>query len=329
MGINDLDPTEVLNAEMSRATDFLAVINGGTDDAISALNARDGEIESLVSGILRRPGQPFPKPKLVESNKSAVADAFKAMRKFGLEVGKEEAAHVMETLGGGEEGMKPLTSAEIREIVDGVKFLGKSVTEHRTTLRNFRGSLLLDELQTLQQARKAGAIIRGDVEIRALQRGRDALGAIVAAYAQAVREAIRKRFYKRNPGAVGIFYWSSILDSRTSLICQAMNGATRAPGDKLWSNGMAPEYPAHPHERSVILNLPAKAIKSMERMTFASWFDTLPKEQQIKMLGEKRHELYRQGRVSLKDFVTKKGRRLTLDELRRLHPPKGGKKKAA
>lgn len=329
MPINDLDPREVFSDEMSRQLDLLAVTNGATDDVLAALNGRDADIQDLAGSLLRRPNQPFPKAKVSEANKAGVDVAFKAMRSFGLKLGKAEADHAYKAMGGTEDGLKRLTAAEIREAVDGVKFLGKSFAEHRTLLRGYRGGLLLDELGTLQQARRAGAIIRPDVALQSLAKGRDAMRATVQTYAQAVREAIRKRFYRRNPEAVGVFFWSSILDGRTTQVCLANDGATRKAGERAWSNGYTGPYPAHYGERSVILNLPASAAKAIKRQSADEWLASLPEERQREILGPRRYALWAKGKLGLQDFVSSRGRKLTLDELAKRYPRAAKKAKAA
>lgn len=313
--------SDIFSAEISRAMDFLAVVNGGVGPILEALDSADGEIEDIVASLLRRPRQPFPKAAILAANRTSVRAAFKAMEAFGYEVAQEEAAHAFEANGGEAEGLKALSKAEIREVLRSLKFMGQTVAEHRSTLAKFRVELLLDELGTLQQARKAGAMIDPGVALKSLARGRQAMESTVRVYVPAVREAIRKRFYRRNPKAVGVFYWSAILDSHTTDICLANDGATRKPGDKAWSNGYTGAYPAHYGERSVILNLPASAARQLKaRQSAEEWLDSQSEAEQRKILGPARYRLWKTGKISLRDFISSRGRTLTLSELSRRHP---------
>ena len=314
-------PSPLFDAEIARAVDFLAVVNGGVGTVIDALDSADGEIEDTAAKLLRRPRQPFPKAAILSANRTSVRAAFKAMEAFGYDVAQEEAANVFETAGGEAEGVKALSKAEIREVLKGLKFLGDDVAGHRSTLAKFRGELLLDELGTLQQARAAGAKIDPGVTLKSLARGRQAMESTVRVYLPAVREAIRKRFYRRNPKAVRVFYWSAILDGRTTAICRANNGATRKPGERAWSNGYTGGYPAHYGERSLILNLPWSEVRRLRKeQTADEWLNGLSERQQRKILGPARFKLWQTGRITVQDFVSSRGRTLTLSELARRHP---------
>ena len=313
------DSQEIFDAEIKRSADFLAVSNDGVATVLGALDSADDELSGAVGSLLSNPRQPFRPTRLEALNRSSVAAAFKALDKFAHDVAIEEAEFQFDLLGGEGGGVKRLTRAEIRAAVAGIKFAGKTLTQHRATLVEYRASLILDEAESLYRLAREGAKINVKrLRLKGLERGRDAAAAIVRTYIPAVREAIRKAFLRKNPGLVKLEYWSAILDAHTTEVCRSNDGHTRKPGAIQWSNGYTGPYPAHYGERSRILSL--TSAKVPKRQTFEAWLKSLSAADQESVLGPSRYRLWKKGKLDLRDFVTSKGRKLTLSELARRHP---------
>jgi hypothetical protein len=115
---------------------------------------------------------------------------------------------------------------------------------------------------------------------------------------------------------------SATLDSHTSFYCMSVDGDRHRIGE-----GPYPPY----HHRCRTVRLPYipdeyAIIKSSERAsvqgpvdsrtTYNSWLKKQDKEFQDDILGPDRAELFREGKVSVKDFVDDRGITLTLAELR-------------
>lgn len=113
-------------------------------------------------------------------------------------------------------------------------------------------------------------------------------------------------------------WWVSVLDSRTTEVCMANDGATRVVGSRTWSNGYSGDYPAHWGERSVVVPLVEREPPA--KVEYEEWLRGQSEATQRQALGEQRFKLWRDGRLPLGSFTNDKGRTLTLDELREMEP---------
>ncbi len=138
---------------------------------------------------------------------------------------------------------------------------------------------------------------------------------------------VKEEVFKRNTDIIRKVQWVSTLDDRTSMICINYDGNVFDVG-----HGIRP--PAHFNCRSTVVPLtpswqefgvvdpPAATRASMNgavpsKMTYKQWIKTQPKAVQVKVLGKKRAELYRSGRVKIDRFVGKDMKPLTLKQLAR------------
>jgi hypothetical protein len=115
----------------------------------------------------------------------------------------------------------------------------------------------------------------------------------------------------KNEGAFDLL-WSSILDSRTSSVCFSRHNK-RIYRDL---NGQKP--PAHMNCRSRIVPIYGQEDEFPQE-TVTSWFKRQSEETQKKILGKTRYEAYKKKSSSLsfpRDFISRKGDLLTLEELR-------------
>lgn len=122
---------------------------------------------------------------------------------------------------------------------------------------------------------------------------------------------------------------SSVLDSRTTLICASLDGHRYMKRDGFSWNTIPGKPPRHFRCRSVIV--PITKFESDEatraengdkkgqvpaKLTFQKWFDDQSPSFQKKYLGPARFDLYQTGKFKISSFVdVKDGTKFTLDEI--------------
>ena len=120
------------------------------------------------------------------------------------------------------------------------------------------------------------------------------------------------------------YEWSSILDGRTSPICQAGDGT-------VYPVGKGPLAPHHFNCRSVEVPLmaddvrikngkPVKKDTTGKEQNYNTWLKKQSNKFQDEVLGVEKAKLYRDGGLSVDKFVNNAGQTLTLDELRSKYP---------
>ena len=152
------------------------------------------------------------------------------------------------------------------------------------------------------------------------------LATVTATAMNSVANTARSEFYKANSDVIRGVMWRSTLDSRTSPYCQSMDG-------KIWEvDEPHPSPPAHPNCRSflvpIVTGMTDKQARTMLRPsvaegkakrttqpTYGEWLKRQSKGFQLQVLGKRRTELLRKGKVSFDRFTTTDGRLLTLKEL--------------
>lgn len=146
--------------------------------------------------------------------------------------------------------------------------------------------------------------------------------------------------YQANSGILRGLRQLSTLDSRTSAICVAYSGATWNMDRKPIEGTRLPfgaGCPRHPNCRSVIVPL-TKSLKEITGldipdketgtrasdlgqvkadMTFEAFLDRHDKAYVDGLLGKGKAELYRGGKITLRDLVDGNGRELTLEQLKK------------
>lgn len=137
-----------------------------------------------------------------------------------------------------------------------------------------------------------------------------------------IGSAARNEVYAANADILDGEKWVSTLDGRTSDSCRARDG-------KLFPLNSGPHPPGHFGCRSIRVPQVKKEYRiaavgeraSMHgpvdnRVTYGGWLKKQPKEFVDDVLGPKRAELFRSGKLRIDQFVDDQGRTLTLDELR-------------
>ena len=144
-----------------------------------------------------------------------------------------------------------------------------------------------------------------------------------------VTNSVKAATYAANSDVVDRVMWRSVLDGRTSEICQARDG------EEYDLDSDYPKPPAHPNCRSVIvpitksfrdfgLDIDEVAPGTRASMngqvpateTYGTWLKQQPDAFIQEVLGKQKAEFFTSGKLSLDKFVDSTGRTLTLDQLR-------------
>ena len=132
--------------------------------------------------------------------------------------------------------------------------------------------------------------------------------------------------YKENADILTGYEYTATLDSRTTLICAALDGQTFAIDDE-----SAPKPPQHPNCRSVItpvidweglgIEPPVEGARASDggqvkgSTKYEDWLKKQPVHVQNEILGPGRAELFRAGKVTLRDMVRSDNSIVRLDKL--------------
>lgn len=154
-----------------------------------------------------------------------------------------------------------------------------------------------------------------------------------------VSNEARNKVYEANDDVIKGYEHNSVLDGRTSKICSPRDGAVWSK-DGVPQNDIAKPFkmrtpPLHFNCRSTLLpvtkswqelgieadEIPPSTRASMDGevssgVTFESWIKTKPKSFQREYLGDGRYELFKDGKITLRDLTTQSGRELSLSELK-------------
>ena len=185
--------------------------------------------------------------------------------------------------------------------------------------------------QLLRRIRGTQALSYKDGVVMGItRRSAEALARTTVAH---ITQTARQASFDANTDVIKALKWHSTLDSRTSLICQARDG-------KIYALDEGPRPPAHPNCRSTMvpvvkswqelgLNLkesPPGTRASLNgqvpaTLTYAEWLKKQPASFQDDVLGATKGKLFRQGKLTIDQFVDEQtGHAYTLDELKQRHP---------
>ncbi|THD35705.1 MAG: hypothetical protein E7773_10180 [Sphingomonas sp.] len=124
-----------------------------------------------------------------------------------------------------------------------------------------------------------------------------------------VQNAARLEVYQRS-GAIPFVEWSSILDSRTSQICQSLSGRIFAIDQP------HPTPPAHIRCRSLLLPRFNNTDPPLHR-TYGDWLRGQSAKAQDEILGKERARIFRDNpKMDFGDFFRKDNTYMTLNELK-------------
>ena len=190
------------------------------------------------------------------------------------------------------------------------------------TLENVR-----EEIQKgLLQGEPATAITRratAIVQTRTTQQ----VEAVVRTYINAISAEAAQQVANTNRQLLSGMKWLSVLDKRTTPVCQARDG-------KIYPIGSSIRPPAHFRCRSVFemivkpeYRVPdqTRTRSSMggpvsDKIDYERWLKSQPADVQREILGESRYELFAKGGLTVDNFVDQHGVQYTLDKLRALNP---------
>jgi SPP1 gp7 family putative phage head morphogenesis protein len=161
------------------------------------------------------------------------------------------------------------------------------------------------------------------------------IAALVQTSVMSIMNKSRETYYKNNGVSTG-YKQISTLDSHTSLICISYSGAKWSLDYKPIDN--SPPYnggcPRHVRCRSTIVDIKPSMFPDLEtgklkdirtrasefgqvgkNITFDDFLNMKDKAGQDKLLGKGRADLWRSGKITLRDLVDQTGRPLTIKEL--------------
>ena len=147
----------------------------------------------------------------------------------------------------------------------------------------------------------------------------------------AVSAEVREATFEENEDIVKGYEWVSVLDTRTSTICKALDGTVYKLDDP---KRRVP--PAHPNCRSTItpvlkswkeLGIKANELSAGSRRTmdgssisaeldYGDWLKTQKDSVQDEALGKAKAKLFRENNLDMKDFVNRIGEPLTVEEVK-------------
>ena len=197
------------------------------------------------------------------------------------------------------------------------------------TLENVR-----EEIQKgLLQGETATAITRratAIVQTRTVQQ----VEAVVRTYINTISTEAAQQVASTNRQLLSGMKWLSVLDKRTTPVCQARDG-------KIYPVGSSVRPPAHFRCRSVfeMVIKPEYRVPDQtrtrsamdgpvsEKVDYEKWLRDQPEDVQREVLKGARYELFVKGKLPLDRFVDDRGIEYTLDQLRALNPVAWGRAK--
>lgn len=220
------------------------------------------------------------------------------------------------------EQLRAVTTRSLMTLVSGEKV--KRLTM-RQAFDEFAEGVGRDALRVVQtgvlEGKTQQQMARGVAQI-VTTRSRQQAESLVRTSTNHIGSIARNTVYHANADILEGERWISTLDGRTTLICA---GRDRT----VYPLGQGPRPPAHFGCRSIMIPVVKEQYRiealgeraSMDgpldnRTTYGGWLRQQSKEFQDDVLGPKRAELFRSGKVGIDRFTDDLGRTLTLDELR-------------
>lgn len=212
-------------------------------------------------------------------------------------------------------------------------------------LKDWMNDLSLSQAFDVERAIKLGVTL-GEINYQIAQRLKSTLEisqrnaqTIVITATSSIANTSRMEFYKENEEVIRGYEHSSTLDSKTTFICASRDGSVwdtngkplnaKAKGFKMQTP------PLHMRCRSVLIpvlkswkemgfdleELPIGTRSSLDgylpqNTTFEQWLKTKDKVFLDDYLGKGRAELYKSGKITLKDLINQQGKTLSIAELK-------------
>lgn len=171
-----------------------------------------------------------------------------------------------------------------------------------------------------------------DIDFVSKKIQRNHASALVRTVTNQISTAARQVTINDNSDIIEGVEWVSTLDGRTTHTCQSLDG-------EKFENNLGPRPPIHWGCRSTVIPVikkefsikkdidtqrPAVGANGPETVkgttTYNSWLKTQPASFQDEVLGKSKGKLYREGGLSVRQFVDKDFKPLTLKQLKRKEP---------
>lgn len=127
----------------------------------------------------------------------------------------------------------------------------------------------------------------------------------------------KDEIYRANPDIVTGYEWVSVLDGRTSTVCQGLSG-------QIFETGKGKMPPVHPNCRSTTAAvIMGEVVEGYDN--YNNWLKKQPVSFQKDALGDKRYQLWKDGGLTLDKFIDRKASPLNLEQLKKKYPAAWGK----
>lgn len=229
------------------------------------------------------------------------------------------------------------TVEQLQAIVMKRPFQGRILREWAQGLEQGRTQKVHDQIriglvegetvdQIVRRVRGTQAMVYADGVLQVSRRDAES---VVRTAVTHIASGASEALYARNADLISGVRWVSVLDSRTTPVCQARDG-------KVYEPGKGPRPPAHWNCRSTTtpvtksfrdLGIDLDEVDAGTRasmngqvpadQTYGAWLAKQPAAFQDEVLGKAKGLLFRKGGLTVDKFVDRSGHAYTLDELRR------------
>lgn len=339
---------------MERAVDFLRLEAGTRDKVLVFLDELEREIAGSIAKIdpTGTPDQVKQRKRLTEllrlvrdSIKGTYRDVSTLMAREIREVVDSEAAWTGNAInfstkaGFADVG---ISSGFLNTLVSNVLIQGAASSEWWARQAGGMADKFADAMRTGVALGEANSKLIDRVRNPAtglMNMSRTSAERLVRASVQAAANTAREAMYDKNSDLIQALQWSATLDTRTTIMCLARDGHTYSPEDHKPKDGGPPwlQGPGKLHwgcrSTSVPVlkswrdlgidmdEIPQTTRASMDgqvpaQTTFAAWLKKQSAERQDQILGVGKAQLYRDGKISVRDLLDQNGRPLTTEQLR-------------
>ena len=224
-------------------------------------------------------------------------------------------------------GFDESPSLSIIERISRPRFEGNFMAEWWSRARND----LLFKVKGIIKQGIIESLDKGQITSRlkgAFDGNRAQAAAVVQTSLHTIANDARQSVYEANEDIIDGYYWLSTLDSRTSILCVSRSGLKWTIDKKPIGHSLPFQTPPiHWNCRSLVMPIlsgfdDVKTTRASKlgpidsNITFDKFLKMLSEKEQDEQLGVGRAQLWRDGKITLKDLLDGKGRELTLDELR-------------
>lgn len=328
--------------------DFTRYNNGVTKRIIALLNRADADLFAQINLALQRlPAESFTVERLdmlLQDVRRVNAAAYLQVRQALETELRDLVAYESQYQYQLFTSMLPVQVSVAAISVDQVYSAALSRPMQNRLLKEWAASIEADKMTRIRDALRMG-YVEGETISQMVQRirGTKAKGyedgiiqidrrnaqAVVRTATSHVSNFTRQRFYEENQSLIKGWMFLATLDSRVTITCASLSG-------KVFPIGQGPMPPRHFGCRSTstpvikswkdlsidLEEISASTRSSMdgqvpEDITFTNWLRGKDAKVQDDILGTTRGKLFRANKIEVDRFTDKKGKVLTLDDLRK------------